>query len=60
MSTEVHSEIELYRLESRPASKLIWIETIDRLATRLPATPKPREGGWRVLAAHRRAASPKE
>ena len=26
MSAEVHSETELYRVESRPASKLIWIE----------------------------------
>jgi hypothetical protein len=50
MSAKVHSEIELYRVDSRTASKLIWIETIAPVATRL----------WRVLAPQRRAASPKD
>jgi len=50
MSAEVHSESELYRLESRPASKLIWIEIIAPVATRLGP----------IFPARRRAASPKE
>src|SRR6516225_10355618 len=44
MSAEIHSETELYRLESRPARKLVWIEAIATVATRL----------WRVY--HRTAA----
>src|SRR6266511_1229718 len=44
MSAEVHSETELYRVESRSARKLIWIETIDALATCL----------WRALPPQRR------
>src|SRR5438093_8661231 len=47
MSAEVHSETELYRVESRPASKLLWIETIGAVATRL----------WRVFPAQRRFAT---
>ena len=39
MSAEVHSETELYRVESRSARKLVWIETIDCVAT----------GLWRVF-----------
>ena len=39
MSAEVHSETELYRVESRSARKLVWIETIDRVTT----------GLWRVF-----------
>jgi len=39
MSAKIHSETELYRVESRPASKLLWNEPIDAVATRL----------WRVL-----------
>src|SRR5438132_6028631 len=39
MSAEIHSETDLYRVESRPASKLVWIETIDPVIMRL----------WRVL-----------
>src|SRR5439155_15099867 len=48
MSAEVHSESELYRVESRSARKLVWIETIDRVAMRL----------WRGLPAQRREKRP--
>ena len=48
MSAEVHSETELYRVESRSARKLIWIKTIDPAATRL----------WRVFRAQRRERRP--
>ena len=48
MSAEVHSETELYRVDSRSASKLIWIETIDPVAMRL----------WRIFAAQRRQRRP--
>src|SRR4029077_5398749 len=48
MSAKVHSETEFYRVESRPASKLVWNETIDPLATRL----------WRVLPAQCRDRRP--
>jgi hypothetical protein len=40
----------LYRVDSRSASKLIWIETIVPVATRL----------WRILAAQRRERRPVE
>jgi len=39
MSAEIHSETDLYRVESRPTSKLVWIETADAVAARL----------WRVF-----------
>src|ERR1700757_3826170 len=39
MSAEIHSETKLYRVESRAARKLVWIEATDAVATRL----------WRVL-----------
>src|SRR6266446_9583811 len=48
MSTKIHSETELYRVESRPASKLLWNEPIDGVATRL----------WRVPPAQRRERRP--
>ena len=35
MSAEVHSGSKLYRVNSRSASKLVWIETIAPVATRL-------------------------